>query len=229
MNVGVQMLRKYWVSFSSSSGSGPGTPITLIEQLTNPTSSVSRGQSGPGPEKRTQGQIGLRPGEQTTEELRRQVVADGETCADDAMGLGVTAPLNVSGRPMPPHVFAHCVDDRQEMGLLVKLDLLLRKPLSRSGRDLSAPGQERERLAPHRVHSGSKEWLKPPFHVQRYHAIAGTWAGPFRTCEAHPPQRRYSCGPARSRLHQQNTCGWIAPVMRSKVERTQIGGNPDGL
>ena len=94
-------------------------------------------------------------------------------------------------------------------------------------------GQERERLAPHRVHGGSKEWLKPPFHVQEEHnrnaIAAGTWAGPFRTCEAQPSHDGTPAGEPGSRLYQQNTCGWIAPVMRSKVERTQIGGNPDGL
>ena len=67
-----------------------------------------------------------------------------------------------------------------EMGLLVRLDLLLRKPqtLIVAAEIYQRLGQERERLAQHRVHGGSKEWLKPPFHVQQKH--------PFWTCEAVP-------------------------------------------
>ena len=58
-----------------------------------------------------------------------------------------------------------------EMGLLVRLDLLLRKPqtLIVAAEIYQRLGQERERLAQHRVHGGSKEWLKPPFHVQQKH------------------------------------------------------------
>jgi hypothetical protein len=52
-NAGVDTMMKSWVSFSSSISFGPSTPITLIEQLTKPTSSISFGMSGPGPAKRT--------------------------------------------------------------------------------------------------------------------------------------------------------------------------------
>ena len=42
------------VCFSSSISFGPGTPISLMLMLMNPTSSMSGVTYGPGPEKRTQ-------------------------------------------------------------------------------------------------------------------------------------------------------------------------------
>ena len=51
---GVLTMMKSCVVFSSSISLSPSTPITLMAQLTKPTSLMSFGMSGPGPEKRTQ-------------------------------------------------------------------------------------------------------------------------------------------------------------------------------
>ena len=52
-NVGVETPSMSCVCCSSSSSFGPGTPISLMLMLMNPTSSMSGVMYGPGPEKRT--------------------------------------------------------------------------------------------------------------------------------------------------------------------------------
>ncbi len=52
--VGVETPIMSCVPCSSSSSFGPGTPISLMLMLMNPTSSMSGVMYGPGPEKRTQ-------------------------------------------------------------------------------------------------------------------------------------------------------------------------------
>ena len=48
--VGVETPIMSWVYCSSSRSFGPGTSMSLIAMLTKPTSSMSAGRFGPGPE-----------------------------------------------------------------------------------------------------------------------------------------------------------------------------------
>ena len=52
-NVGVHTPIMSWVRFSSSRSLGPGTSMIFMAMLTKPTSRMSSGRLGPGPEKRT--------------------------------------------------------------------------------------------------------------------------------------------------------------------------------
>ena len=124
-NVGVETPSKSCVNCSSSRSFGPGTPISLMLMLMKPTSSMSGVTYGPGPGEAHPRAVGARLGEDAAPHVLRQVVADGELGAHDAVRLGVAAALEVARLPEAAHLRGERVDDRLEVLLLVRLDALL--------------------------------------------------------------------------------------------------------
>ncbi len=115
------------------------------------------------------GGIGLGLGEDAAPERRRQIVADRQRAAHDAMRLGVAAALVVARRPVPAHVFGHRVDDALQVLLFAGLQLLLgdADSLVASLEVDQILEERRDGLAQHGVERRAEERLEAAFDMQQ--------------------------------------------------------------
>ena len=196
--VGVEMPSKSCVCCSSSSSFGPGHAHEL-DAHAHEADVVDVGRHVRAGARVANPRLVRAPGlrEDAVPHRLRQVVADGDLAADDAVRLRVPSALGVAGVPEPADLGVEARDDVLEMGLLVRLgpflgdrQALVLSPLVDERRD-----EPRQGLAENLVGGGAEEGVEAALdadhadqrtadpveqevaRVGRRKAEAGAWVG----------------------------------------------------